>query len=71
MRDPSCVCDLHHSLWQRRILNPQSEASDGTHNLMVPSRIRFRCTMMGTPRSVSFIQKDSLGLESMKEVERR
>uniref|UniRef100_A0A8D1EK64 Lysosome-associated membrane glycoprotein 3 n=1 Tax=Sus scrofa TaxID=9823 RepID=A0A8D1EK64_PIG len=25
--DPSCVCNLHHSLWQHRILNPLSKAS--------------------------------------------
>ena len=31
------------------ILNPLSEARDPTHNLMVPSQIRFRCTMTGTP----------------------
>ena len=24
----SCVCKLHHSLWQRQILNPQSKARD-------------------------------------------
>ena len=36
----SCVCDLHHSSWQRWILNPLSEAGDRTRNLMVPSRIR-------------------------------
>ena len=24
--DPSHVCDLHHSSWQRQILNPLSEA---------------------------------------------
>ena len=42
------VCDLHHSSEQRRILNPLREARDGTHNLTVPSRIRFRCaTGMG------------------------
>ena len=38
--DPSCVCDLHHSSWQRWILNPLSEARDRTRNLMVPGRIR-------------------------------
>ena len=27
-QDPSHVCDLHHSLWQRWILNPLSEARD-------------------------------------------
>ena len=29
-RDPICVCDLHHSLWQHRILKPPSEARDRT-----------------------------------------
>ena len=33
---PSRVCDLHHSSWQRWILNPLSEARDRTCNLMVP-----------------------------------
>ena len=32
--DPSCVCDLHHSSWQCRILNPLSKARDQTHILM-------------------------------------
>ena len=41
--DLSCVCDLHHSSWQCRILNPLSEAMDRTHNLVVPSWIRFHC----------------------------
>ena len=47
--DPSCVCDLHHSSSQRRILNPLSEARDQTRNLMVPSWIHFHCTTMGIP----------------------
>ena len=38
--DPSRVCDLHHSSWQRQILNSLSEARDQAHNLMVPSQIR-------------------------------
>ena len=28
MWDPSHVCDLHHSSWQRHILNPLSEVRD-------------------------------------------
>ena len=48
--DPSRICDLHHSSWQRRILNPLSEARDGTRNLTVPSRIHFHCAKTGTPR---------------------
>ena len=38
-RDPSRVCNLHHSSRQRWILNPLSEARDRTPNLMVPSRV--------------------------------
>ena len=37
-RDPSRVCDRHHSSRQRPVLNPLSEARDQTPNLMVPSR---------------------------------
>ena len=33
---------------QCQILNPLSEAKDETHNLMLSSRIPFRCAMMGT-----------------------
>ena len=47
--DLGCICDLHHSSWQRRILNLLSKARDQTHNLMVPSQIHFHCTMTGTP----------------------
>ena len=32
--DLSCVCDLHPSSWQCRILNPLSEARDQTHLFM-------------------------------------
>ena len=39
-RDPSRVCNLHHSSRQRRIANPLSKGRDRTCNLMVPSRIR-------------------------------
>ena len=40
-QDQSLVCDLHHSSRQCLILNPLREARDGTHDLMVPSWIRF------------------------------
>ena len=39
-RDPSRVCNLHHSSGQRRIVNPLSKGRDRTRNLMAPSRIR-------------------------------
>ena len=50
--DLSHVCDLHHSSQQCPILNPLSEARNRTRNLLVPSRIPFRCATMGTRRSV-------------------
>ena len=37
--DPSHVFDLHHSSWQRPILNPLSEARDRTCILMDTSQI--------------------------------
>ena len=39
--DPSLVCDLHHSSWPHWILNPPSEARDGTGVLIDTSQIRF------------------------------
>ena len=39
MRDPSHVCDLHHSSGQRQIPDPLSEARDQTCILMDTSRI--------------------------------
>ena len=48
-RDLRHICDLHHISSQCRILNPLSKARDLTCNLMVPSRICFRCATMGTP----------------------
>ena len=38
-RDPSRICDLHHSSWQCRILNPLCEARDQTCVLMDASRV--------------------------------
>ena len=39
MPDPSHICKLHHSSWQRWILNPLSEARDETCILMDTSWI--------------------------------
>ena len=54
MQDPIQVCDLHHSSQQCWILNPLSEARDWTYNLIVPSQIRFHCTMVGTLNFIKF-----------------
>ena len=37
--DLSRICHLHHSSWQRWILNPLSESRDRTCILMDPSRV--------------------------------
>ena len=39
MQEPSRVCDLHHSSWQRWIVYPLSEAGDQTRILVDPSRV--------------------------------
>ena len=39
-----------HSSRQRWIINPLSKARHQIHNLVVPSRIRFCCTTMRTPK---------------------
>ena len=49
MQDLSHICDLHHSFWQHRILNPLSEARDWTCHLLVPSQIHLHYTTRGTP----------------------
>ena len=40
MPDPSHVCNLHHSSWQRQILNPMSKAKDRAFILMDTGRVR-------------------------------
>ena len=42
MHDSSHVCDLYHSLGQRWILNPRSEARDRTHVLVDTGWVCFR-----------------------------
>ena len=55
MPDPSCICDLNHSSWQRQILNPLIEAKDQTHILLYTSRIRYCWATVGTPYTVYFL----------------
>ena len=35
------ACNLQHSSWQRRILNPLSEARDQTRILVVTSQVHY------------------------------
>ena len=53
-QDPSHIWDLHHSSWQRQILNPLSKARDQTCNLMVPGRICLHCATRRTFPPPSF-----------------
>ena len=55
MPDPSHVCKLYHSSWQHQILNPLSKVRDRTYDLMVPSRIHFRCTTTGIPVPLIYV----------------
>ena len=50
--DPSCVYDLWHSSWQRRILNPLSEARDRTHSLMDTSWVSYPLSHKGNSLEV-------------------
>ena len=59
--DLSHVCNLHCSSWHHWILNPLSEARDGTLNLMVPSWIHFRYSARGTPTHTFLILRTNLG----------
>ena len=47
--NPNCGCDLHHSSWQRQILNLMSEARDRICILMDASKIHFHWATMGNP----------------------
>ena len=55
--NPSHICDLHHSSWQRQTLNPLSEARDRSCNLMVTSQIHFCCATTGTPHGKFLVSK--------------
>ena len=45
---------IHHSSWQRWVLNSLSRARDPTHGLMDTSRVCYRWAMMGTPQQQIF-----------------
>ena len=39
MPDPNLICDLHHSSWQRQILNTLRDTRDQTRILMDTSQV--------------------------------
>ena len=56
-RDLSCVCDLHYSSQQRRILNPLSEVRDQTQVLSDTGLGLLPLNHRGTPRMETFYPK--------------
>ena len=52
--DPSCICNLYHSLWQCWILNPLSEATDQTHILMDSSEVLNPLRHNGNSETIVF-----------------
>ena len=55
--DPSHICNLYHSSWQCRILNPLSEARAWTQVLMDASQVCDCWATTGTPEWTSFLYK--------------
>ena len=49
MPDLSFICYLYHSLWQRQILNPLTEAGDQTRILVDTHLVINPLATMGTP----------------------
>ena len=64
-QDPSRVCDLRHSLQERQVLHPLSEARDRTHILMDTSQVHKLLSHKGElPRiTFYFFQKPMDGLD--------
>ena len=57
MPDPTHICNLHHSSWQRWIIYPLSEARYQNCILMDASQIHFCWAMTGIPSSTYFFIK--------------
>jgi len=53
MQDLSHICNLHHSSWQHRILNPLNEARDPTWVLVDTSWVFYQWATTGTPHQSS------------------
>ena len=61
----SHVCNLHHSSWQPRILNPLSKTRDQTRVLMDPSQIPYCWATMGTPKKKIFFKSNLICIEPL------
>ena len=66
--DLSHICNLHHSSWQGRILNPPlSKARDQTLILMVTSWVHYHCATTGTPSSTATVLLLDIVLQAIQE----
>ena len=63
--DPSHVCNLYHSSWQRRIFNPLSEARDQTHILMDTGWFHYPWATTGTPHIVNQLYFENFFLKEV------
>ena len=64
MWDPSYLCNLYRSLWQCWILNPLTEARDGTHILMDTSWVLKPLSHNGNSQMPPFWSRSHLKLPS-------
>ena len=69
MWDPSCICELHHSLQQRKILNPLSKAGDLICILMDTSQILNPLSHKGSSPPIPFKPIEAVALvNSLSEI---
>ena len=68
-RDPSHICNLHHSSQGCWILNQLSEGSKWTRTLMDPSRVHYCWAKMGIPYVYLFELVFSFHLDKYPKVE--
>ena len=56
MPDLSCICTLHHSMWQCWILNPLSKARDWTCILRDTGQVHHHWVTMRTPKQYYYVE---------------
>ena len=65
-QDLSCICNLHHSLRQRWILNPVSEARDWTYILVDTSWVCYYWPTVRTPLFIALFIESRLRKDARK-----
>ena len=57
--DLSHICNLHHSSWQRQVLNPLSGARDPTLIFMHTSQVHYHWATTETPKIIRYLKYTS------------